>query len=243
MIRHFKVLAPLLVTVLAIGALTASAASSTDSFTSTSKQTILTGHGEDNIFKFTSGSELQVHCWNSTFAGTTSELSVPKATVFPTYKGKKGEPNNTSCESPIGIVRVDMNGCNYLLTGDTTKEDGGKTDAEFKIECPENKEIELTNNCKVKIPAQTPTTGGITYANGTDNGKGDVTVTFTVTGLTYTAEGSFCSVAGIVPSQADTLDLIGTMTVTGYEDKCEVGKCPENGDEFKEGEQVSIEVS
>jgi hypothetical protein len=243
MIRHFKVLTPLLVTVLALSALSASAASSTDSLTSAAEKTILTGHGEDNIFKFTSGSELQIHCWNSTLAGTIDEPSVPKATVLPTYKGKKGEPTNTSCESLIGIVRVDMNGCNYLLTGDTTQEDGGKADAEVKIECPEGKEIEFTNNCKVKIPAQAPTSGGVTYTNGTDNGKGDVTVTFTLTGLTYTAEGSFCSVAGIVPSESDTLDLIGTMTVTGYADQCEVGKCPENGDEFKEGGQVSIEVS
>lgn len=227
----------------AISSLGASAASSTDVLTSTAEKTILTGHGEDNIFKFTSGSELPIHCWNSTFAGTMAAPSVQEVTVFPTYKGKKGEPNNTSCESIIGVVRVDMNGCNYLLTGNTNREDGGKTDAEFKIVCPENKEIELTHNCKVKIPAQTSTSGGITYTNGTDSGKGDVTVTFTVTGLTYTADSSACGLVGIVPSEADTLDLIGTMTVKGYEDACEVGKCPENGDEFKEGGQVSIEVS
>ncbi len=237
MTRYPKTLGPFLAAVFAIGVLAAPAASGSDAFKA-AEGTILTGHGEDNEFKFTTPG-LGVHCWNATFAGTISEPE--KVTVLPTYKGKKGEPENTICESLIGIVRVDMNGCDYVLTGNTTQEDGGKADAEVSIVCPEGKAIRITNNCEITIPGQTPTGGGVTYVNGTENGKGDVTINQTLTGLKFTAKG-VCSLVGI-PNEGSNLDLVGTMTVTGYENTCEVGKCPINGDEFKEGAQVSIEVA
>jgi hypothetical protein len=84
-----------------------------------------------------------------------------------------------------------MNECGYELTGETTGSDGG-TDATIWVKCEHAGEhIVITNSlCTIKVPAQTPTSGGVVYDNeGTGNTR-DVKVTATVTGITYTSEGS-----------------------------------------------------
>jgi hypothetical protein len=96
--------------------------------------------------------------------------------------------------------------------------------------------------CTINLPAQTPTSGGVTYSNGTVGGRKDVTVKETITGITYATTGLFCVPVGL-PSHGNDADIRGSVTVKGFVDNCTAGECPKNGDEFTEGSQIDIEFS
>jgi hypothetical protein len=242
MSRNLKALGLVLTAVFTMGAAGASAAFAEDAFTSEKENTVVTADGTDNIFKFTNP-QVEFHCENTRFSGTLTGKSAKSLAIFPTYFGNKANPNSPECESALGAIKVEPNGCSYVLTGATTGKDGTGTDATVSLVCPPGKAIQVTApiGCTFSIPPQTSTEGGVTYTNGVEGGKSDVTVHLTMTGITYTTTFT-CQLAGL-PSEADNIDYTGTITANGYEDTCKAGECPINGDEFKEGAKVGIEVS
>jgi hypothetical protein len=212
-----KVLGLALVVACALTSLTTSAASATDKFTATESTGIATGTSENIVFKITSP-EVKVECTTSIFRGTF-ESGSSSLTLTPQFLGTINvNPHTTDCGSSIGQVTFDMNGCDYELTGNTTGSDSG-TDATIWITCPTSKKIELTNSlCKIKVPAQTPTSGGVTYTNQTENGYSVTKVTVTSTGVTYSTEGAFCALGGL-PSHGNNTDITGTVILGGYKDE------------------------
>jgi hypothetical protein len=246
MIGSLKALALVLSAMVVLGAMGASTTFAADVFTAPPEggTPVLTGTGHDSVFKITpaGGGTVPVECTTANFSATV-ENGAEEATVFASYVGKPNEtPHGAACESAFGSVTVDMNGCDYKLTGNTTGSDEGKADATVWIQCKKvGEHIVLTQSlCTIKVPAQTPTSGGVIYANETENGKGVVKITATVTGITYTSEGSFCALGG-VSSEGDNADYNGTAVITGYEDQCKAEECASG--EFKEGKQVDVEVS
>ena len=147
-------------------------------------------------------------------------------TIDPTYTGEVNEtPHNTAhrCSAPGGDQIYDMNGCHYILTGTTTGHDPvGTPDATVWIQCPVGQVIKITQpgtGITIQVPPQTPTTGGVTYANLPNHpGGAAVKVTFTMTGITSLCHPAFtCGLAGF-PTHSNTTTYTGTVTLTGYED-------------------------
>jgi hypothetical protein len=249
MTRNLKALGLALVAVFATAAMTASAASASDAFTSKVEKTIVTGTSHDNAYTLT-GANATFKCTTSQFTGTVINKST-EATVLPKYTGilEKTPHESHECSATLGNVTWDTNDCHYILTGNTDKEDvadkTGKKDAKTWITCPKDvngveKEITITGalGCTIHIPSQTPTEGGVIYANlPTHTGGSAVKVTMTVTGLTYTAT-SQCGLVGI-KTEGNDMDWTGTVTLTGYEDL----EFAEEGTKVKEGAQIPIEVS
>ncbi len=227
MIRNLKALGLALAAVFAFSALSASAASATnDHFTAEKETALLTGVSHDNVFQRTA-SGTKFECTTSKFAATIKNGDT-QATVDATYNGTKGiTPHTTHCTSSAGNVTIDMNGCHYILTGSTTKLDP-TADAEVWITCPEGKQIQITSSLGVTIsvPAQTPTGGGVSYANIANHagsGKTGVKVTATVTGITASCAPALACAFGGVPSHANDYEYNGTVNITGYEDKNQAG--------------------
>ncbi len=216
MIQNLKALGLALVVVFAIGAITASAASAVeDHFTTSQSSALLTGTSLDNRFEITGGPAFE--CTTSKFTATGVNNST-EVTVDPSYTGRLSlTPHGTPCTSPLGSVTIDMNSCDYDLTGKTTGSDGGLTDATISVTCTTTGDhIVITGplGCKIKFPAQTPTSGGVTYTNKANHSGGSaIEVKATATGITYTSE----SCIGVA-SEGNDSDYTGTVVVTGYED-------------------------
>jgi hypothetical protein len=212
MIRNLKVLGLALGAVFAFSAMAASSASAIDTFTVEGGGSVaVSGLSHNNKFEIT-GPGTNVKCTTSTFSGTATN-GASSLTITPTYTGKVEEtPHGVPCTSSIGTATIDMNSCDYDLTGTTTGSDTG-TDAIVSITCPANTEIVITNSTglNLKIPAQTPTSGGVTYTNE----AGKVNVKATSTGITYTCESAFlCNVAGIA-TEGNTADYTGNVVASG----------------------------
>jgi hypothetical protein len=221
MTRKIKALGLGLVAMLAFGAISASA-SAQDLLTVPNAPVTVTASGGgpgNGIFKVTTGIEPEVHCEHNTFDGTVTGPAVEEVTVSASYEGSEENPTGEPCDSSIGESTVRMNGCDYVLTGETTGSDGGNTDATVSIVCPgsEQIEIETPGTCTIHIHAQTSTSGGVTYTNGTgSNGEPDVTVHATVTGITYSTTGPLCFIGGL-PTEGNQADYNETITVEAPE--------------------------
>lgn len=216
-------------------ALAAPAASGQDLFTAAKgTTTVLTGSSVETSMSVYTGPELSMDCGSMTFAGTFKS-GAKEVTVLPTYDSA-AEESSPKCDLGDTSFPLELNGCGFNLTGDTSQKDGGKTDAVASIVCPGKAEIVTPGSlCAIRIPAQTPTAGGVSYTNEL---KGKIRVKETLTGLKYKTEGMLCAFIGF-SSEADTLDFVGAFVLEGYED---LGG-PYNGDEFEEGGQVAVEVS
>jgi hypothetical protein len=248
MTRNLKALGLALVAIFVMSAVAASAASAADDhFTTTKASALLTGVSHDNEFRITGGPAFA--CTTSKFTGTVLN-NATEATIDPEYTGKINQtPHNKApldpreCDATGGDITVDMNGCHYDLTGNTTGSDEGKTDATVWITCPGTNVIKITQlntMVTISIPPQTPTVGGVTYTNLPNHTGGKaVTVKATATGITYGCAPAFaCFVAGAGTHGNDS-DYTGTVTATGWEDKsAAVPLTP-----ITEGAQIPIEVS
>jgi hypothetical protein len=247
MTRNLKALGLALIAVFAMGAVVASSASAVadDHFTTTKPSALVTGVSHNNKFEITGGPKFE--CTTSKFTGTFLNNST-EITIDPEYTGKIGHtPHNTSptvaaeCNATGGDITVDMNGCHYDLTGNTTGLDKGLVDATVWITCPAGQVIKITQlgtGVTLSIPAQTPTVGGVTYHNLSGHAGGAaVEVTATATGITYNCAPAFaCFVAG-AGSHGNDSDYTGSVIGTGYEDKDGLPT------PITEGPQIPISVS
>jgi hypothetical protein len=236
MIRNLKALSLAFFATFAMGAMAASSSSATDFFTTAGGgPAYLTGTSHNALFTIPGDNSLA--CTTSKFTGTVVN-GASTATLLASYSGQLYvTPHETPCDTAVGPMTFDMNDCHYKLTGNTTGSDNG-TDATTWIVCPLGKEIEITGpfGCKTKIPPQTPTMGGVTYTNVPNHpGGAAITVTTTVTGLTYTSNCYRFAPHG------DDLIFTSWVTLTGYTDN------PNNSTTDlttpTEGPQVGISVS
>ncbi len=240
MTRKLKMLAPVLVAILAMNALVASTAPAADVFTVSQENAWLTGGPVNGTFK-------HIFVPNGPVVECTTEEETAKfdkktgtVTVVTKYTGKiNATPHGTACTVKAGgEATVSMNDCEYTLTGNTTGSDNG-TDAIVWIQCPVGKEIEvaLSFGCTIKIPSQTPTSGGVTYTNLPNHTGGSaISINTTMTGITYSAPGFACSLGGL-SSHGDDATLTGASTLTAYEYKGGTMTAP------TEGARIPISVS
>jgi hypothetical protein len=246
MIRRLKALELTLGVVFAMGALGASGAGGTvDHFTTTTGgPALLTGASHDHVFRITNGAKTiaEFNCTTSRFGGTAVSGGT-NLTVDASYTGKVNEtPHGTPCSSSLGDVTVEMNGCDYDISGETTGEDPiGSFDATVWITCPGANKIQVTYaplGVTLSIPAQTPTSGGVTYKNLVNHaGASAIEARMTATGFEYScAPATICMLAGI-PANGKTVDYTGTLVATCYED-LEGLPTP-----ITEGKQVGCSVS
>ena len=170
MSRNLKVLGLALVAVFAMSAMVASAASATTHrLTAETATADLTGNQTvANQFKLTGAT---VTCNTVKFSGTAATLT-EEITVHPTYEG--------NCQvSPIGSATINTEGCNYTITGETN----ATGHAPVHIVCSGSNEITINGPCVIHVKGGQTPTGGVTFTNGVDPTKGDVTVKATVTGI------------------------------------------------------------
>ena len=226
MTRNLKALGLALVAVFAMSAMAASSASATDVFTSVNSPETITGTSENNIFEITVGGGVAINCTTASFHGNINNKD-SQVTVTAAYNGTIGvKPHTTHCGSDLGTLDINMNGCAYWLTGETTGEDpkgGGKKDATVWVECnPSTNEIIIKATelgVTLKVPAQTPTEGGVVYTN---EAGGKVKVTATATGITWTCEPKLACNLGLGGTEGNNADYRGDVEVHGANGKIEV---------------------
>jgi len=248
MIRNLKALGISLVAMFAMGALSASAASAVDVVTTGASPALLTGVGHNHVLSADPrGSGIEFQCTTSKFAATVKS-GESEITADVAYEGTLNATPHTEvhCNSSAGTLTIDMNECDYKLTGETTGTLPAKTgeakDATVWIECPEGKKIQITSSLGVtlSVPPQTPTKGGVVYRNIANHPKAGepsaVEVEATVTGITVTCAGTFLCTLGGIPHHSNEYQYTGNVIMTAYKDNNEAGKItPAN-----EGERVSL---
>ena len=124
-----------------------------------------------------------LECTGVSGSATLTASTVTQVTATPVYSGCKKGSLNTD---------VKMRSCDYLFTSEITP-----THAQVHIQCATpgdhiqvNGTILGSEVACVKIPAQTPTGGGVTYHNIGSGTTREVTITATVTGIEYTEVGA-----------------------------------------------------
>jgi hypothetical protein len=200
--RDLKNLGLVLVTVFAMSAVVAPAASAT-AFTSPeasggTTRTVLTGSQEGSDVYTTDGGT--VACTTINYVGEALGTSATELEVVPTYSG---------CTA-FGFVNVpiDVNGCKFKFT----------SVGETHIECPSGKAIEWTTpGCTITYGTQTPT--GPNTIEYTDIGSGttrELTIDGTLRGIHYIEDnkGAFpaCSNPGVTKSNGT---YSGHVKITG----------------------------
>ena len=180
-----KALGLALVAACAMSAIAASSASAAgEKFTSNREHTILsTSSINKQVFTTTAGT---IECTEASVDEATMATGAESAiTAKPTYNGCTGVIGGSAV-----TTRITMTSCDYKFTSEVP---AGKEHAEVHIECTtagdeidiEGKFLGVFVQC-IKVPAQTPTGGGVTYENsGTDHIK----IKATLTGIKYTEIG------------------------------------------------------
>jgi hypothetical protein len=203
--RNFKAFGLVLVAVVALGAVIASAAmASGEKFHAAVEPSLVTASnaGEGNhVFK---AGEAEVVCQNAEFSGTSKLKTEESQTVHPTYR---------NCTFLGSKATVDTTGCNYVLYSSVPTGGHGKVE----IECEGTSKIKVTGaGCTLSFGSQV-TVGGATYTNLATSPK-TVTVTST-TKATFTKSGLLC---GAVTGTEGT--YTGSVINKTYEDNCPVPK-------------------
>jgi hypothetical protein len=116
-------------------------------------------------------------------------------------------------------ITVDMNGCDYDLTGNTTGKDTGSTDATVWVKCPVGKEITITTTSAAR---STSTTRHRQKAASHTRTKPWAAKSHQnrnyMDRITCTAPGLACLFTGF-PSESNGFDYTGTEVVACFDDK------------------------
>jgi hypothetical protein len=163
--RKLKALGLALVAVLAMGALSASAASAENFHSESATDTVIKGSqvGQD-VFVFNAGT---VKCNEATYAGEQKGATATSVKVTPTY---------TECTA-FGFVntKIDSAQCTYEFSSDNNN---------VVISCPSAEPLTVTAfNCWVALHSQT--LGGISYNNTGAGNSRDIDLGTNVTGISY----------------------------------------------------------
>ena len=225
MIRNLKILGLVLVTVLALSALIASAASASRAywFNSDGDWTVLSGSniGASSVFTTHAGN---LSCTTLTYSGLTSATTSTTIKVLPHY---------TSCTlKPLpGHATIDMNGCEYEFHADgqrtTESFPNGEFDTETTIVCPTTTnphvthEIKVTvilggvTKCRIDIEHQSLGTG-VVWTNET-NGSGvkGLRATFLFSNIKYTQTAGTGEGKCATTTTTKTGSYVGEATLHG----------------------------
>jgi hypothetical protein len=224
MVGKLKTLALSLLVLAAISAVSASAVSAADVVTTGVSPALLTGVSHNIVLQRDVEGSTKVQCTTAKYAATVKNGD-SQITADVEYEGTLNKTPHTERDcnaSPSGNFTIDMNGCGYIMTGETTGKDvNGGTDSTSWIECPEGKQIQVTSSLGVtlSIPPQTSTKGGATASNvASHEGNSAVKLTITVTGLTVTCAPAFsCGLAGM-PTHSNDYKYTGDITLTAFGD-------------------------
>jgi hypothetical protein len=180
MSRHLKILGLIAMAVLAIGVISASAASAAPKFTSTGTPTTIHGvQATTNVLTINGG---ELECESVTFEGTVTGTEAASITVHPTFGG---------CLAFGRAAEITTTGCNFVLSATGTAE----------IECEAGKKIIIhvpSGPCTIEFGPQMLGASSVSFTNGGTKGSttSTVTVTANVTGITYTSTGGACGASG-----------------------------------------------
>jgi len=208
MTHRAKVLGLTLIAILATSAIAASSASATDVFTSTKSVETISGTATNGVIEIT-GPELSATCATVNLHAVVQN-GASEGTGSASLEGTAGSTDSGHCGSDLGTGDVVVNECQIIITGNTI---GGH--ARAWVTCPSGKEIELRASeigVTIKIPAQTPTSGGLTYTN---EAGGKVKAEATVEGITYTCQPKLACNLGVGSTEGNTADLTGSILMAG----------------------------
>ena len=153
---------------------------------------------------------MAVKCAKAAFHGSVAN-GATEGTFIAAYTGTLAAPSTTHCSSDLGTLDINMNSCAYILTGTTVN-----GDAKIWVECALGSNeiiIKATElGVTLKVPAQTPTSGGVHYTNVAN---GDVRVDATVEGITWTCEPKLACNLGLGGTEGNNADYTGSVTVAG----------------------------
>jgi hypothetical protein len=187
----------------AVAVMTAASPASAHNFHSEANATVLLGEQIGEHEFESPGQAAKVHCPKARLQGTMAAPTTSQLRFDPVYE---------ECHFAFQVLsQVTMNGCQYLLHGETDADGHGR----FEIACPPNKaiQIDMGTICTVTIVAQT--VQGVSYANEGTGTKRDLRITLTAGGISYQKTGFFC--ASVFGNGKD-LQFTGTFTVRGYKD-------------------------
>lgn len=177
--RRLRITAAL-VACLAIGAVTASAASA-GTFKAESYPAQITGEQTTQVL----------------FAGVVGTWKCTGLTVQGELKSESSSlnlaPTYTGCSWAGVAATINMEGCTYEFTAGKTVEGSENVQATMDVRCPAGKEAKLTlaNGCTIRIPEQTEL-GSVTAENTATAPMG-VDLQLNLSGIAYKiVNGSFC---------------------------------------------------
>jgi len=160
----------------------------------------------------TKSTSLETVCSKFFLEGKGTEKELTTLTVHPMYE---------ECLDPLrGPTPWDTNGCNYVLSGETTARvntaGNEEIDAPISIECPAGKSISATvPGCMITVPAQ-ENLHGTSFENKGRGTQRDFKLRFTIDKIKYTTPGGFsCAIQGLPKEGADMFQT-GSATVKGY---------------------------
>jgi hypothetical protein len=161
----------------------------------------------------TKTSLLEAECTEEKFSVTTVANGAENVTATPLYNGCLAEP--------FGPATIDMNGCDYLLTGATTTSTNtsgaNRTTAAVDIEGTCTSIVITAPDCEIRITKQSLKHGLIFSNEGPLGTTEDVKVTAHIDNIHYTTNDTIaCTVAGLGPTGNDAF-ITGTFTAKGYE--------------------------
>jgi len=204
MIRKLKALGLVVVAVLAMSAIGASAAQAITLSSSSYPQTVEGSGTEIGEHFLTEAGKVECHL--SKYTGTLSEAS-PTLRVTPIYE---------TCKA-FGFLNatVNTNGCHYLFHATEHDSSTNTYTAHVDVECTDGKVIEITSGtCKVSVGSQT----GLTTVDITNMAVSppDLTVRPTVKGIAYTVtqDGFGCPFTGTGAKTGGEYTSTGYITVT-----------------------------
>jgi uncharacterized protein YfaP (DUF2135 family) len=207
MIHKLKMFGLALGVMLALGATAASSASAIDTFTATNLVETISGTATNGKIEIT-GPGVSAECATVKLHANVANGS-SQGTGEASFEGTVGATHSGHCGSSLGKGEIAVNGCEIVITGTTVA-----GHAKPWITCSGSNEIELKApavGVTIKVPAQTPTGGGITYANE----AGKVRAQATVQGITYTCSPAFLCGLGGIPTEGNGADLTGSILMEG----------------------------
>lgn len=154
-----------------------------------------------HVFENTSN-ESKISCGEALLQGTVEGTQTSEIELAAYY---------AECTFGKTVAFVTMNGCEYTFFGETN----GSGHAEFKLDCPVGKQVEIKigTSCTAKLLPRTY--WGVSYASEGSGASRDFSLTLTVSGVEYEKAGLLC---GTIFGNGKDMQLTGSWTVKGYQD-------------------------
>lgn len=223
--RNIKIFKMALLAAFALSAVASvsSAEAKEDFFFFSQEPSVVTGASEGVAVFTVDAGKIKVECAISTLAGTVNNKKAMEVTLHPTF---------FECNIGVfGVGTIDTKECNFIFSGRTDNNE----DATVELECAAGSKLKITNaSCNLTFGPQAKK--GATYTNGVENGRKDVTIKMTLSGLHYELENAKplgCAGFGGA-GEAEDGTFNAAYTATAYED---FGG-PVEEDKFTEGNVI-----